>query len=126
MKKKILSLTLCVSLVIGMLTGFTGNAASSESEVKGSSVSDWGAHNYIAGDGETVVETTLTANADGGIQVSGNQVMSGLGVGVTNTTPLYLDQGGFSIEFSLDEWDTTSSDKWFGLAIMDAGILMKR
>lgn len=119
MKKKVLSLVLCASLVLGMLTAFTGNAASSDSEVKGSTVSDWGAHNYIAGDGETVVTTTLTANADGGIQVSGNQVMSGLGIGVTNTTPIYLDQGGFSIEFSLDEWDTTSSDKWFALAIMD-------
>ena len=125
-KRKLVSLLLCVCLLLTMVSPFTGNAASGKTDVSNSVISGWGAHNYVAGDGETYVTTTLTAQADGGIQLSGNQVMAGLGIGVTNTAPIYLDEKGFSIEFSLDQWDTTSGDKWFALALMDTAAVTNK
>ena len=117
MKKRMISILLCLSLLCGLIgTGSMPTAsAATQAETVGTAVSGWGAHTYVASDGETLVTTDLAANADGSITVSGNQVAGGLGIGVTNTTPIYLDESGFSMEFSFDQWDTTSGDVWFAL-----------
>ena len=38
---------------------------------------------------------------------------------MTYTKPVNLTQGGFSLQFSLDKYDTTSNDKWFGIYLSD-------
>ena len=105
MKKRTISILLCLSLLLGIIggSGLSMVSAVTQAEVAGTAVSGWGAHNYVAADGTTVVNTTLTPNADGSVTVSGNQVAGGPRIGVTNTTPIYLDEGGFSLEFSLDQ-----------------------
>ena len=117
MKKRTISILLCLSLLLGIVgsSGLSVASAATQAEVAGTAVSGWGAHSYVASDGETVVTTDLTANADGSVTVSGSQVAGGLGIGVTNTTPIYLDKSGFSVEFSFDQWDTTSNDVWYAL-----------
>lgn len=48
-----------------------GQAADTAQPASGTAVvSDWGAHNYVAADGEQVT-TTLTPNPDGSLQFSG-------------------------------------------------------
>lgn len=121
MKKRTVSILLCMSLLLGIIagSGVAVSAAQTQAEVVGTTVSNWGAHNYVASDGSTAVSSELTANADGSITVSGNQVSAGMGIGVTNVEPVYLDKGGFSIEFSFDQYDAASGDVWFGLALLD-------
>ena len=121
MKKRTVSILLCLSMLVGILAGggLQISAAKTQPEVVGSSVSNWGAHTYVAGDGVTVVTSELTANADGSITVSGDQVSAGMGIGVTNTEPVYLDKEGFTLDFSIDQYDTTSSDVWFALMLSD-------
>ncbi len=117
MKKRIISILLCLSLLCGLMgtSNLPTASATTQAETVGTTVSGWGAHTYVASDGATLVTTDLTANADGSVTISGNQVAGGLGIGVTNTTPIYLDESGFSIELSFDQWDTTSSGVWFAL-----------
>jgi len=116
-KKRTISILLCLGLLLGIIgsSGLSAVSAVTQAEVAGTAVSGWGAHSYVASDGETVVTTDLTANADGSVTVSGSHVANGLGIGVTNTAPVYLDQSGFSIEFSFDKWDTNSGEAWYAL-----------
>lgn len=96
-----------------------GQAADTAQPASGTAVvSDWGAHNYVAADGEQVT-TTLTPNPDGSLQFSGDQVAAGNSVGMTYTSPLYLDQRGFSLRFSLDQFDPKSGDKWYAIGLID-------
>ncbi len=118
MKKKVLSVLLSASILAASLSTSLISMAKTEPELVGSSVSDWGAHNYVAVDGEAVT-SALTPLANGSIQVSGDQVTGGKGIGATYTKPIYLDQGGFSINCSFDQYDANSQDKWFAVALMD-------
>lgn len=38
---------------------------------------------------------------------------------MTYTSPLYLDQRGFSLRFSLDQFDPKSGDKWYAIGLID-------
>ncbi len=122
MKKRTISIFVCLCMLFGILagSGITVGAAATQPEVVGTTVSNWGAHSYIACDEDaTQVTSNLTANADGSITISGDQVGPGLGIGVTNTEPIYLDQGGFTLDMSFDTWDTSSNDVWFALYLSD-------
>ncbi len=121
MKKRTVSIMICLCMLLGILagSGITAGAAKTQPEVVGTSVSNWGAHTYVAGDATTVVTSNLTANADGSVTVSGDQVGPGMRIGVTNTEPVYLDKEGFTLDFSFDKWDTASNDVWFALYLSD-------
>ena len=117
-KKQAVAVLLTGCMLTSMLGIIPGSAASTKQETVGTSVSNWGAHNYVASDGEKVV-TTLNPLANGSMEVRGDQVIGGKGIGATYTQPVYLDQGGFSINFNLDQYDEQSNDKWFAVALMD-------
>ena len=52
--KKVLSVLLSASILAASLSTSLISMAKTEPELVGSSVSDWGAHNYVAVDGEAV------------------------------------------------------------------------
>lgn len=121
--KKQLKRILAIVLSLGLLTGLTaGISLVSHAEAGTENIpNEWEPHNYVADDGQgTQVVSTMTDNGDGSFTISGNQVNgNGQGIGVTNTVPIDLKQGRFSIDFSIDKYDVNSSDKWFGLFLSD-------
>ena len=117
--KKQLKRILAIVLSLGLLAGLTaGLSLVSQAEAGTENTpNEWEPHNYVADDGQgTKVVSTMTDNGDGSFTISGNQVNgNGQGIGVTNTVPIDLKSGRFSIDFSIDKYDVNSSDKWFGV-----------
>lgn len=112
MKKKLLAIVLVLALSISLVP-FSN--AGTVSDLTAGSVSNWGGHNFV-GDTETV-KTTVTPNADGSVSAEGTTVHDA--IGVTYTKPVYLSNQGFSMQFSFDKYDTSSTDKWFAVYLSD-------
>lgn len=117
MKKRFLPVLVTAALILTNLPvcSFAGSY-NTQSELAAATISDFGAHCFTGADAVKVT-TEITPNADGSISVESSDMHNGMGV--TYTRPVYLNKEGASVEFSLSQYDTASSDKWFAFYLSD-------
>lgn len=119
--KKLFASVLIVALLVcaGISSQLVGVSAA---EAESYSASDWMPHNYVLAEGfgssqkKTNIRTDLSYE-NNTLKVTG--ATSKGGVGVTFLPQINLSD--FSMEMSLDKWQANSTDKWYGINLLDKG-----
>ncbi|GHV01293.1 hypothetical protein FACS1894211_10720 [Clostridia bacterium] len=123
MKKLWTVMAVTALLAAAAFAPFAARNAGTAAAADGYTAADWAPYNYVLSEGfgvnvkKTDIRTDLSY-ANDELTVSGRTAPGGVGV----TFLPEVELNGLSVEFSLKQWRTNSTDKWFGVSFMDTGL----